>query len=283
MGKVFAILDAKSHSASVCDHAAWAAMRLGLPLSLMHVLDVRLERLARDASDIDFPEREAFCRQIEEAADQYRKVCLTYGQLWRAAALRRAQSAGVQHCEASAHPGSLSDALTDVSNSAPLVVTGLHHFRATPGGTAGRDFAQELAIRSVSSPVLACGDRFEPPVQFMLAYDGLLTASNAVATVASGALLKNATCHLVMVAQPGDADTSRLASARMTLEAAGYRVISTVLQGEPHVALCAYAQSYGIGLLVMGAYRQARGLTYPVDGTLANMLRTCPASCLILN
>jgi len=282
MDKVFAILDAESHSAAVCDHAAWAAMQLGLPLSLVHVLNLRLEKINHEASDIDFPERLALHQQIEEAVGRYRALSIAYGDLWRSAVLQRALAAGVRHCDASVHSGSLSDALSGIANTAALIVVGMHHLRASPD-TQGRDFSQELAIRSVNSWVLACTDTFIPPTQFLLAYDGLLTASNVVESIAKSPLLTGATCHLIMVADAGPVDRERIAWAQSTLEVAGFRVVSTLLEGEAHLALQDYAGAHNIGLVVMGAYRQARGLRYSVDGTLSRMLRTCPTSCLILN
>src|SRR3546814_7654147 len=41
MGKVIACIDGSVYSHSVCDHAAWAAVRMGVPLELLHVLGRR--------------------------------------------------------------------------------------------------------------------------------------------------------------------------------------------------------------------------------------------------
>ena len=36
--KIIALVDGSTYSASVCDHAAWAAKRIGLGVELVHVL-----------------------------------------------------------------------------------------------------------------------------------------------------------------------------------------------------------------------------------------------------
>ena len=38
-GRVVAAIDASAYTGSVCRHAAWAAGRLGAPLSMVHVID----------------------------------------------------------------------------------------------------------------------------------------------------------------------------------------------------------------------------------------------------
>ena len=50
MNSIAAFIDGSAYAASVCDHAAWAAQRMGAPVVLVHALGRPDGRCCRKAS-----------------------------------------------------------------------------------------------------------------------------------------------------------------------------------------------------------------------------------------
>lgn len=283
MKKIYTCLDAASHSASVCDYAAWAAGRLGAPLHLLHLMEERLFQPQFEAgvSRLAFDGQDAFVRRQQDHWLQDRDLALEYGVQLLAAARSRATAAHASNQACSEQQGSLTGLLSSIDAEAQLVVAGQHHFSAAGAGVSA-DFRTVSAFRSLQCPLLVCNASFRPVSAFVLAFDGLLKGCNAVDTVAGSVLLRGAKCHLVMAVQDRENAREKMDWARTTLESRGFDVTSAIVAGEPQAVLHDYLASHPVDLLVMGAYSQGRNRHYVAGSTIAAMLQSAPVSCLVV-
>ena len=283
MKKIVACLDAASHSASVCDYAAWAAGRLGAPLHMVHLMEERLflPPLESGASGLAFDGQNSFVRRQQEHWRQDRDLALEYGAQLLAAARSRVEAAQASKKACTEQQSSLTGLLPVIDAEAHLVVAGQHHFSADEAGVSA-DFRTVSTLRSLPCPLLVCNASFRPVSAFVLAFDGLLKGCNAVDTVAASVLLRGAKCHLVMAVQDRENAREKMDWARTTLESKGFDVTSAIIAGEPQTVLHDYLATHPVDLLVMGAYSQGRNRHYVAGSTIAAMLQSAAVSCLVV-
>lgn len=283
MKKIYACLDANSHSASVCDYAAWAADRLEVPLHLLRLMEERLFQhlFETGVSRLAFEGQDSFVQRQQDHWRQDRELALEYGAHLLAAARSRVTAAHVSNQACTEQQGGLIGLLPIIEAEAQLVVAGQHHFSAGGAGV-GADFMTVSALRNLQCPLLVCNASFRPVSDFVLAFDGLLKGCNAVDTVAGSTLLKGAKCHLVMAAQDRENAREKMEWARTTLGNSGFDVTSAIVAGEPQTVLHDYLASNPADLLVMGAYSQSRDGHFVAGNTIAAMLQTAAVSCLVV-
>lgn len=282
MKKIYACLDAASHSASVCDYAAWAAGRLGAPLHLLRLMEERLVQpvIETGVSTLAFEGQDGFAQRQQDHWRQDRDLALDYGTHLLAAARSRVSAAHASSQACTEQQGGLIELLPTMETEAQLVVAGQHHFSGGATG-ASADFMTVTALRNLPCPLLVCNFAFRPVSSFVLAFDGLLKGCNAVDTVAGSVLLRGAKCHLVMAVQDGGNVSEKMDWARTTLASSGFDVTSAVVAGKPQTVLHDYMAANPVDLLVMGAYSHGRDRQYVAGNTIAAMLRTAAVSCLV--
>ncbi|WP_305617862.1 universal stress protein [Polaromonas sp.] len=281
--KIYACLDTASHSASVCDYAAWAADRLGAPLHLLRLMDERLVQPVIEAgvSTLAFEAQDGFLQQQQDHWRQARDLALDYGTHLLAAARSRVTAAYTLNQACTEQQGGLIGLLPTMETEAQLVVAGQHHFSGEASG-GSVDVMTVSALRTLQCPLLVCNASFRPVSGFVLAFDGLLKGCNTVETVAGSALLRSAKCHLVMAVQDRENAREKMDWARTTLESSGFDVTSAIVAGEPQAVLHDYVASNPVDLLVMGAYSRGRDHQHVAGSTIAAMLRTAAVSCLVV-
>jgi nucleotide-binding universal stress UspA family protein len=282
VNKVIACIDGSRSTPSVCDHAAWAARRLGSALTLLHVVSKGRAESALDLSgNLHLGEREALLEQLVDLEEQRGKLVRQQGRALLAGAIERVRAAGI------ANPGSLlrseavTDALTALQAQARLLVVGK---QGQDGDKLARHIGSHLEsiIRTVRRAVLVCPLTYNEPQRFMIGYDGSKTADTVVERVAESPMLKGLPAHLLMVGEAGAGNRARLERAEAMLAAQGFEVTTALQAGTVGEAVCAYRDAHHIGLLAIGAYGHSRLRQFFIGSTTTRMIMDSPIPLLIL-
>ncbi|GAB3502617.1 universal stress protein [Curvibacter fontanus] len=283
MNKVIACVDGAAYTASVCDHATWAAQRLGTPLEFLHVLDRHPEQAAVTdfSGSIGLGTQESLLKELGELDEKRSTLAQQHGRALLDGVVRRAKETGLATVDSRQRHGSLVEALVDLEPDARLFVLGQHH-TAEPGSKLHLDHNVERAIRSVHRPILVAAAEFRELKRFVIAFDGSPTARKMIETVAASPLLKGLRCDVVMTGDGSAELGTQLQWAGSTLLAAGFEVRVSLEAGNPETALPNYIKVYSADLLVMGAYGHSRIRQFIVGSTTTTLLRTSTVPVLVL-
>jgi nucleotide-binding universal stress UspA family protein len=284
MNKVYACIDGLANTAAVIDWAAWSALRLDVPLELLHVLERKPERpqVVDYSGAIGLGAQESLLDQLSDLDEQRGKLAQEAGRQLLAVARERALAAGVSRLDGRLRHGELLDTVLETEPDARLFVLG-EHYHASQASKIHLDHHVERVIRSVKRPVLvATGEQFESPKRFVIAFDGSPTARKMVDTVARSPLLVGLPALVAMAGADTAAARQQLEEARQVLAAAGFAAESELVPGEPEEVLPALVKAQGSALLVMGAYGHSRIRQLIVGSTTTTLLRLSEAPVLIL-
>jgi len=282
--KVLACVDQSPYADQVTDAAAWAALRMGAPLELLHVID-RHEGAA-PATDhsgtIGVNAQENLLNQLteDEAGVAIRER--EKGRVFLNRLRLRAQDSGVAGPDMRQRHGSLVETLTEQQAGVRLVVMGR---RGESSSTTLRDLGRnvERVVRAMDRPILTVTNNFAPPSQVLIAFDGGSAARHAVDMVASSPLFKGIPCHLVMVGKEGRSEASKqLQVAQSALMASGIDTVAAQVVGDPETALARYIEEQRIDMLVMGAYTHSPLRSLFMGSRTSELLRAAKVPTLLL-
>ena len=279
MTKVTACIDGTQVSTAVSDYSAWASLRMGAPLLLLHVLEKSEYPAATDLSgNIGLGSREALLRELSELDAKRGRLALEQGRLLLEAAADRARADGVQAPEILQRHGSLIDTLVGIESEIRLLVLGKHDENL--GEHVGSRL--ETVVRTMHCPILVCTNEFKAPASIMLAYDGSPTTHKGVDLVAGNPLFRGLPCHVVMIGADNRKNRGQIEWARHTLEAADLEVSTALIRGEVEGALCGYRQEHDIDMVVMGAYGHSVIRRLLVGSTTTCVIRNAKVPVLLL-
>jgi nucleotide-binding universal stress UspA family protein len=275
MPAILALIDGSLYTHSVCDHAAWAAARLGVPVELLHVLGPRQSTEAPDLSTyLGVDENARLLAELAAHDEQAGRLAQRRARAILDAARARLAEAGTPAVTSRLRQGDLVETLAELEPQASLVVIGKR-------GEAA-DFARlhlgsnlERILRSSRRPVLVAARAFRPIERVLLAFDGGPSAMKAVAHIAADPLLRGLPIRLLMVGTPSAEAATRLAEAEARLCAAGHDATAETRPGQPEEVIAATVREHGIDLLVMGAYGHSRIRTLIIGSTTTEVIRSC--------
>lgn len=282
-GRVLAAVDASLYGASVADHAAWAAARLGAPIDFLHVLDRQQEvaPISDLSGSLVLGAQESLLMQLTEADAQRSKLNRERGRVLLQAAAERARGLGASVAETRLRHDHLLDALVELEPGVRLFVLGKRgeHADFARGHLGGH---LERVVRALSHPLLVASRAFRPIERVMLAFDGSPTVMKGVDMLAASPLLRGLPIRLQVAGSPGDALRGALAEAEARLREAGFLVESGAQAGHPESVLVDAVREHSIDLLVMGAYGHSRVRQLFVGSTTSALLRSCQVPVLLL-
>jgi len=283
VNKILACIDRSIYSQSVCDYAAWAALRLGAPLEFVHVLNRRSDTGGlRDLSgSIGLGSQEKLLSELAQLDEQRNKVAQQHGRQMLDVAVRAAREQGVGSVGQHLRHGTLVDALIDMEKDVRMFVLGKRGEHA--------DFSKshvgselERTVRAVHRPLLVASRQFTPIEKFLIAFDGSETMRKGVEIIVAGPLFRGLSCHLVMAGADSPEARAQIRWAQERLVGAGYEVHSSIRAGHADAVIGQYVSSNSIDLLVMGAYGHSRIRQLIVGSTSTAMIRTCLIPVLLL-
>ncbi|MBN8889950.1 MAG: universal stress protein [Cellulomonas sp.] len=276
MTKLMALIDGSIYAQSVCDHAAWAAQRIGASVDVLHVLGRRDVAMASTdfSGTLDAEVRDTLLAELASLDEQKSKLALRRGRLLLDEAKTRLTAAGVSDVATKLRHGDVIETVQEFEAGADLIVIGKR-------GEAA-DFAKlhlgsnlERVVRASHKPVLVASRAFRPITRFLIAFDGGTSAMKAVDYVARSPIFDGLDCRLLS-ADPDTPETrKRLDDAASVLRSTGYAVQADIVSGPADAAISRRVEADGIDLLVMGAYGHSRIRSLVIGSTTTEMIRSC--------
>ena len=279
--KVLACIDASPYAEAVCDYAVWAAKKLNVAMSVIHVLDHNKTVHTDFSGSIGLGSQEALLAQLAELDEQHSKLALQRGRIMLDAAKARAEKAGITAVDERLRHGELVTTLAELADETRLLVLGKRGFNSADAhGHIGLHV--ERVIRTLHKPILLTQQNYTEPKSIMLAFDGSATALKGLEMLAASPLGKGLPVHLVMAGANTAATEAQMQSAAVILQKAGFATTVAIVGGEPETVLHQYQQQHHIDLLVMGAYGHSRIRQFIVGSTTTAMISQAKCSLLIL-
>jgi len=282
MPNVVACIDGSGATSAVCDYAAWASARMGLPLTLLHVLDgKRFPAEASLAGNIGLGTREHLLTELAELDEQRNRLALRHGRVLLEEAEQRLANAGTPGLEKKQRHGSLLESLEDLEDTTSLFVMGLHGEHSGEGKhLIGSQL--ETVIRRIRRPIVLVPDTFTPPRSAMLAFDGSQTAFKSAKLLATTSVFEDMPIHIVMVGPATEDRKALMAEAEDILKPLGGEIITAIRAGEVEEVLGEYKQQNKIDLMAMGAYGHSKLRRFLVGSTTTHMLEASKKPVVIL-
>lgn len=282
MKNVTACIDGSHVAAAVCDYAAWAALRLGVPLQFLHVLDKSEYPVQSNlAGNIGLGSREALLAELAALDEKRGRLALEQGRLMLEDAVARAIADGVTEPTTRQRHGDLVDALAELQEEIRLLVIGK---QGVEGDSLGEHIGShvENVVRTMHRPILISTLEYTTPQRIMVAFDGSATTRKGVEMIAASPLFRGLPCHIVMVGQDSAENRNQLNWAKQTLEAAGFTAPAAIIDGSVENVLCGYVKEHDIHMLIMGAYGHSAIRRFLVGSTTTNVLRRASVALLLL-
>jgi len=280
MAKIIALVDGSVYSESVCDYAAWVALRKEASVEVMHVLGRRDEAKSNLSGNIGLGARTKLMDELADLDAQKAKLAQQRGRAILEDAEARLRSDGVEHVITRLRHGDLIEELLLAEKDADLVVIGKRG-EAADFATLHLGSNLERVVRASRIPVLVTSRAFSEPRNFLLAFDGGKSAMKAVEHVAKSKVFAGLSAQLLTVDEPTTIKNRALEGAAATLKSAGYEVESTVIKGDPEAVISERCKSGHLDMLVMGAYGHSRIRSLIIGSTTTEMVRLCQIPVLL--
>ncbi|MEZ5752156.1 MAG: universal stress protein [Paracoccaceae bacterium] len=280
--KIVALVDGSLYSASVCDHAAWIALRTGAPVELIHVLGRREAATTQDHSGaIALGARTALLQELAALDAQRAKLISHRGRAILEDASALLEKAGVADATTRLRHGDVVEAVADVEGEAGVILIGKRGEAADfARGHLGSNL--ERIVRASHKPVFVASRAFRPVAKVLIAYDGGASAMKAVDHIARDPLFQGLGVHVVTVGSASAEVSAGLADAKAMLKAAGIEAETSVLPGQPETALAKLVDEAQFDMLVMGAYGHSRIRSLIIGSTTTAMIRACKVPVVLI-
>ncbi|MFK4135336.1 putative UspA universal stress protein [Pseudomonas luteola] len=280
MQNVIACIDGSASTLSVCDYAAWASTRYGLPLTLLHVLDRAQYPIPGDLSGcVGLGSREHLLDELTRLDEQRARLAREQGEHMLAAAQQRAAEAASVQASVLQRHGNLVDTLRDLETDMRLLVIGKQGEHTSSTGVGSQ---VESVARTLHRPMLIATGAYKEPKRAVIAFDGSETARKAVQMIGNSALFQGLDCHVLFTGQASAANSEQLEWARQTLAAAGIQTQQVVREGEVADVIPQYIAEHAMDMLVMGAYGHSAIRRFLVGSTTTRMIQQTSVPLLLL-
>ena len=254
--RVIACVDQSAYADTVTDHAAWAALQMGAPLELLHVIDRHPETAhSSDHSGAIGPDaQQALLARLSQEDEALVRAAREQGRQFLNRLRERALATGVSVVDMRQRLGHLDETLQEVQGEARLVVMGRRGAAAADGERSlGRNV--ESVVRALARPILTVGLKaFKAPERVLLAFDGSAITRKGVEMVAGSPLFHGLPIHLVMAGQDAAKGQKDMDWALAALRAAGFEAQGACVPGDPQEVILKAMAEQGADWLLMGAY-----------------------------
>jgi len=280
--KIIALVDGSIYSASVCEHAAWLAGRLGAPVELLHVLGRRESAENTDLSgSIRLGARTALLEELAALDEQRAKLVAHRGRAILEDARGILERAGVSEITTRLRHGDIVETVAEVEDEAAMILIGKRGEAADfAKGHLGSNL--ERIVRASHKPVVVAARAFEPIEKVLVAYDGGISAMKAMDQIARSPVFAGLSVHVVTVGSATPEVKKGLENARALLEAAGIKAETGVVSGQPDAALGKLVEEADFDMLVMGAYGHSRIRSLIIGSTTTAMIRSCKVPVVLM-
>ncbi|TVQ50606.1 MAG: universal stress protein [Gammaproteobacteria bacterium] len=281
--KILACVDQSRYADFVADYAAWAAIRLALPLEFLHIIDRHEdEPVIRDRSGaLGIDTREALLHTLSEADEARSRAAREQGRLFLTRLRERVVAAGVETADIRQRHGELLETLQEQQENVELFVLGR---RGESAEITQRDLGRhvESMVRSLDKPILTVSQEFREPRQVLIAFDGSAVTRKGVKMVAEGRLFTGLPIHVLMSGKPRTDAERQLQWARDMLEGGGFEAHVEMIPGDPESVIAQTVLDRDIDMLVMGAYGHSPIRTLLFGSKTADLLRSASIPTLLM-
>jgi len=281
MSAILTCTDGSQYSASVYQHAAWAATRLDLPVRVLHMVETTPHPANDFSGNFGLDAGDELMEELAKLGETSGRLArLKSNAIMKDAATRFAE-AGIASIDPIQRHGSIVEALGEYEPKDGLVVIGKRGEHADfAKGHLGSNL--ERVIRAASVPVLIASRAFVPIERILVAFDGGLSSQKAVTTMATSPLFAGCKCHLVAVTKPDSETAVAVKSAEVTLKGAGLEATSDVVEGRVEDIIASQVRELDCQLLVMGAYGHSRIRHLVIGSTTTELIRVCQIPVLVI-
>lgn len=279
LDNISAFIDGSSYAASVCDHAVWAAQRLGAPVVLVHALGrPDSSSVPADLSgNLQLGARRSLLEKLAQHDQERAALAVERGRVLLDDAKARMIAAADIEVTTRLRRGDPVEAYAEILDSTRMALIGKRGEDAS-GTMAHLGSNLERLVRASTRPVMVVSRAFRPVDRFLIAFDGGPSATRAVQRVCESPLLKGAEAH-ILTAAAGDSGMLKAPAER--LRAAGFDVREHRTEDGPEEAIAAAVQQHAIGLLVLGKSGHSRLRQLFIGSTTLELMRSCPVPVLV--
>ena len=278
MESIAAFIDGSTYAASVCDHAAWAAGRLGAPVVLVHALG-RPDSSSAPADlsgNLKLGARRSLLEKLAQHDQDRAALASERGRAILDDGRARMISAADIEVSTRLRRGDPVEALEEMMETTRFALIGKRGEDAS-GEMVHLGSNLERLVRASTRPVMVVNRAFKPVERFLIAFDGGPSATRAVDRVCDSPLLKGAEAHVLTAG--GKAD--KMAAAVERLRGAGFTVTEHCAEGSPEDVIAAYVREHEIGMLVLGKSGHSRLRQLFIGSTTLELMRVCPVPVLV--
>lgn len=278
---VIALVDGSTYSASVCDHAAWAATRMQTGVEILHTLDRPRSSVPADLSgSLQLGARSALLEELAKSDADRARLAHARGRLVLEEAAARLRAAGIDPIEEKLRNETILDAIARFEPEAKLLVVGKR------GEETSATFEHlgsnlERILRAAHKPVLIANRAFQPVTRYLVAFDGSPAVMGSIERIAAGSLLNGLSCRLLHVGTDTAPIRAQMEGAAALLRPVSADVTIEFARGEPDTTIARAVENGGADLLVMGAYASHRLRKLFLGSTSAAMARMCRVPVMI--
>ncbi len=282
MNKIITCIDGSVYAHDVCHAGIWASKKLNKSLLFLHAIEKKNTATVENWSGaIGLGARTALLNELALLDEKRGRVALQIGQELLDNADKEAHKQGCTMIEKVQRHSTVVESICDLESEADLIIVG------RSGESHSQNFKAigshiEQIIRQIHVPVFIVNQNFVEPKHFMLAYDGRETADKAVKRVIEGGLLHQLTCHLVTVKNKQPHLLDKFKSAESMLLAHGFKVKSSILEGNTFHELMDYKAKNNVDMLVMGAFSHSKWVQAFLGSNTLKMLDHFHLPLLIL-
>lgn len=280
---VMACVDPSLFAEAIADCAAWAALRMAVPLEFLHIIDRHPEIGSGDdhSGAIGVDAQEHLLHELSERDAARSAQMREQGRVFLNRLRERAIAAGVAEPDMRQRYGALAETLHELQGRVGLFL--LARPDAGDGSERPDAFRDiERVVRGLHRPVLVVPGHFRAPRRFGVVLTRGQATRRAVERLADSALLYGLPCHLLI---SGDCDREaqrQLDWARSTLVDAGFEVAVEITPEGANDARAAIADGRSIDLLVLGAYAHSPLRSLLLGSRTNDLLRSTAVPVLLL-
>lgn len=279
---VLACIDGSAITDSVCDYASWYASRLGLPVTLLNVIEVPASTRQSLAGTIGMNNRQELSDRLTQLDAQRSELANDYSQALVADAKNYITANYDIEVDTYRRRGKLLSVIEHIKDQNLAIVMG-RHGEDYKNGRINVGSHIETIARATSMPMLICSQSFKAPSSYMIAFDASETAIKAVDLMAKSSLLKDMLGHIVMVGHHNEASKQSLLTVTEQLQSAGFKVESHHLPESDAVeALLDFQQKNQIELIVIGAYGRSKWQQLFLGSTTTKLIAKTSLPILLL-
>ena len=220
MRRILACIDASSYSASVTEHAAWAAKRLEASVEILHVIQRKGAVSARHdlSGAVGLGARSSLLEELVQVEEAEAKHARERGKIMLVAASEHLLSAGVAAVETTHRHGGTVETIIEREADADVVILGKRG-ASSQFATNHLGSRVERVIRESIRPVLMASRTFEAPRRALIAFDGGASSRKAVEFAGRSPLFDGLEVDIVMAGRHASGEAEQLEWVRGTCPA----------------------------------------------------------------